>query len=452
MTKTTHEHNSRILIVDDTPAIHGDYKKILLRDESASAGLEDALCAFLDGGDAAAKSEAPPAGTTVYYIDSAYQGEEALLKVRSALASEKPYAMAFVDVRMPPGWDGVKTIEEIWKVDASIQIAICTAFSDYSWDKTVARLGRSDRLLILKKPFDSDEICQIASALTEKWNIAMREKAVLAQLRLAEEEARAYAVSLETVNKSLVIAKAASDKITELKTHFYSKLGDEVNRNISSIVHETDALRKQAGASAELPLIDRIVSTSEQLVSTFHRTLDLSMLEASRFRCEPAPCDPAAAVAEVVEEWRTSAEAKSLKLTFVIGGEMPGLIHVDSDRVKQIVRELIRNAVQFTSAGGVEVLLKSTQTERWDLAQLQCDITDSGPGIPELLQSSVFEPFGAPGARSCRTRGAGLGLAVAKKMALVMGGDLTFETIPGRGTTFTFTVDAPIAQTAGPAA
>ncbi len=88
-----------------------------------------------------------------------------------ALAENRPYALAFVDVRMPPGWDGVETIERLWQVDAQLQIALCTAYSDYSWEALSERLDLSDSLLILKKPFDTIEIRQMASALTVKWQM-----------------------------------------------------------------------------------------------------------------------------------------------------------------------------------------------------------------------------------------------------------------------------------------
>jgi YesN/AraC family two-component response regulator len=79
--------------------------------------------------------------------------------------------MAFVDVRMPPGWDGIETIARIWEAYPDLQVAICTAYSDYSWDEMIAKVGTSDRLVILKKPFDNIQVLQLASALTAKWHL-----------------------------------------------------------------------------------------------------------------------------------------------------------------------------------------------------------------------------------------------------------------------------------------
>ncbi len=154
--------NRRILVVDDNEAIHQDFRKVL--------GSEGEGGAALAATEAALFGEAP-AARQGFELDSAHQGEEALAMVMRALEENRPYALAFVDTRMPPGWDGVETIERLWQVDPQLQIALCTAYSDYSWEALSARLDLADRLLFLKKPFDNIEIRQMASALTMKWQM-----------------------------------------------------------------------------------------------------------------------------------------------------------------------------------------------------------------------------------------------------------------------------------------
>ena len=160
----TNDTNRRILIVDDQKSIHDDFCMILgARDDEVADGSLDEDEVFLFG-------EAPASSVSAtYQLDSAYQGEEAVDCVRQAAAEQRPYAVAFVDVRMPPGIDGVETIERMWQIDARIQVVICTAFSDYSWDEIQQRLGDSERLLILKKPFEDIEVRQMASSLTKLW-------------------------------------------------------------------------------------------------------------------------------------------------------------------------------------------------------------------------------------------------------------------------------------------
>jgi signal transduction histidine kinase len=129
---------------------------------------------------------------------------------------------------MPPGWDGIETLARVFEADARIQAVICTAYSDHSWDEILARLGRSDRLLILKKPFDNVEVQQLASALTEKWNAEARERARMEEVRAAEREARSYAASLATMNRALEAARAVAVAAAQAKSEFLANMSHEI--------------------------------------------------------------------------------------------------------------------------------------------------------------------------------------------------------------------------------
>ena len=168
-TPTTHA-NRRVLIIDDTPSIHQDFRKILCPKPDSEESLDAAEEELFGTVQVTRKN---------FELDSAYQGQEALERVKQALAEGRPYALAFIDMRMPPGWDGLETIEHLWKADPQLQIALCTAYSDYSWEAMTERLAFSDQLLILKKPFDSLEIRQMASALTVKWQMTQDRKSVV---------------------------------------------------------------------------------------------------------------------------------------------------------------------------------------------------------------------------------------------------------------------------------
>ncbi|MGA2174448.1 MAG: ATP-binding protein [Verrucomicrobiota bacterium] len=163
--------NSRLLIVDDNHAIHDDFRKILSRHEPLSGQIEKAEAVLF--GEVAGNGSAC---TGSFQLDSAYQGKDGLRLVQEALQQGRPYAMAFVDVRMPPGWDGVETTARIWEIDPDLQVVICTAYSDCSWGEMLERLGRSDRLVILRKPFDNVEVLQLANSLTRKWQLLQESK------------------------------------------------------------------------------------------------------------------------------------------------------------------------------------------------------------------------------------------------------------------------------------
>ena len=153
----------RLLMIDDNPAIHEDYRKILTgRDDTQVSSAEAALFGMPQS------TVSRPA----FQLDSAMQGQEGVELARRALAEGRPYSVAFVDMRMPPGWDGLETTENLWKVDPEIQVVVCSAYSDYDWMELLARLGRSDKLIVIKKPFEPIEILQSASALSRKWQNA----------------------------------------------------------------------------------------------------------------------------------------------------------------------------------------------------------------------------------------------------------------------------------------
>jgi diguanylate cyclase len=192
----------RILVIDDNDAIHKDFRKTLQRAEEPSAKLASAKAALF-GADASA--DAPRQQMPDFQIHSAMQGQEGLTKLEEALREGNPYAVAFVDMRMPPGWDGVQTIQRLWQVDPNVQVVICTAYSDYSWEEISKTLGLTDRLLILKKPFDPAEIIQIATSLSEKWSLAGK-----AQLKMDQLEHMVAERTAELVHTAL------HDKLTGL--------------------------------------------------------------------------------------------------------------------------------------------------------------------------------------------------------------------------------------------
>lgn len=192
----------RILVIDDNRAIHDDFRKILCPATANVADLSAAEAALF--GDELSQDKAAE-----YEMDSAYQGQEGLALVTKAILSNLPYSLAFVDVRMPPGWDGIETITRLWQADPQLQCVICTAYSDYSWEEMVGKLGRSDRLLIVKKPFDNVEVSQIALALTEKWSLSRQARSQLRGLETLVGERTAQ------LHRSLALTQATLDSTAD---------------------------------------------------------------------------------------------------------------------------------------------------------------------------------------------------------------------------------------------
>jgi CheY-like chemotaxis protein len=176
--------NHRILVIDDNRSIHEDFRRILKTTSLLPhdlASYEDALF----GRPTAVTIKAP-----VFEIDSAYQAQEGYDLVEKSMSEDRPYSLAFVDIRMPPGSDGMETISKIWQKYPDLQVVICTAFSDYTWKEMLRALGYTDRLLILKKPFDSIEVLQMAIAMTEKWRLLQQVKLRLEDLERIVQESK----------------------------------------------------------------------------------------------------------------------------------------------------------------------------------------------------------------------------------------------------------------------
>ena len=187
--------NRRILIIDDNAAIHHDFRKVLCSHAEDSA--QEAL-ATLEAGIFGGLT--PAAVCPTFEIDSAHQGQEGVAMAHEALIEGRPYAVAFVDMRMPPGWDGLKTIEHLWGTDPDVQVVIFSAYTDYDWTEVIDRLGHSDKLLVLGKPAEPIEILQCATALGGKWE---NDRWVKDQVGRLEEVIALRTLGLEAANQQL---------------------------------------------------------------------------------------------------------------------------------------------------------------------------------------------------------------------------------------------------------
>lgn len=192
---------SRLLIIDDNESIHIDFHKALDTNRADSEALNNAKAALFG-------AQEQVASRPIYDIDSAYQGQQGYEMVANAIEEQRAYSVAFIDMRMPPGWDGVETIEHIWQIDDAIQVVICTAYVDYLWSEIVDRLGTSDRLLILKKPFDNIEVCQLASALSQKHRLTREVQRHIEDLNLTVED-RTAALSQSESHIRAILESAA---------------------------------------------------------------------------------------------------------------------------------------------------------------------------------------------------------------------------------------------------
>ncbi|SFA87249.1 ATP-binding protein [Pseudomonas sp. NFPP24] len=453
--------NRRILLIDDTPSIHDDFRKILMPAVESNQALDDMESALF--GDTA-KAQAQ-----VFELHSAYGGEEGLQLLVTAMANKQPYALAFVDMRMPQGWDGAKTIEELWKVAPGLQVVVCTAYSDYSWEDLLERLHAHDRLLILKKPFDNIEVQQMANTLANKWDMARRASLQTAHLeQLVEQRTQALQLEIDE-RKHLESQLVQSEKLASLG-QLAAGVAHEINNPVGFI-------------SSNLSTLDGYFNQLQQMLDAY-RTVEQTLapgtqrdqLKAMRdaveldFLKEDIPIlireskEGISRVIQIVKDLKNFSRvdndqtwqfanlqqgidstlnivASELKYKADVVKHYAPLPEIEclASQLNQVVMNLVINAAQAMGPErGTITISNGVEGEH-----VWLEVADNGCGIaPETVQK-IFDPFFTTKPVG---EGTGLGLSLSYGIVKKHRGDISVSSELGKGTKFR--VVLPIRQTA----
>jgi signal transduction histidine kinase len=402
----------KILIADDEPKILNELELILCPEKHDIAELltlESQLFGIKE-----TRVDQPPK----YVVVAVRQGDEAVEQVRLAVEKGEPFQAAFLDVRMPPGLDGVCTAEQIRRLDPDIEFVIMTGYSDYDVSEISKRVQPEDKLLYLQKPIHSQEVRQFAYALTSKW--------------LTAKKLQERTIELEQANQQL-------KELDRLKSEFVLTVSHELRTPLT--IFKNILSNAMAGVAGKLPpklrsnleMADQAISRMTGIISDF---LDISKLDVGKMKIRPATMSVQLFVDKVADMLRFVTDGKGIALDL----NMPRrrvAVTIDYEKMAQVLTNLIDNAVKFVPEqnGRIEVLVEDR------VETVRVHIRDNGPGIPENEKERIFDRYAqVEGNLKPGKYGTGLGLAICKELVNLHGGRIWVENSPSGGADFVFSL------------
>lgn len=434
----TQYENYKILVIDDNQDIHNDFKKILIK-KKEKEDLEEMESKLFD------KDERPSAlpNFTVHFAN---QGQEGLEKILEAKKSNEPYALLFVDIRMPPGWDGVETVERIWKEAPDAEVVFCSAYSDFSLTDIYDKLIYKDQFLIIKKPFDVIEIRQAAFSMCQKWNLKKKLEARIQDIQ----------------NKLLEADKMASiGQLAAGVAHEINNPVGYINSNISTLHTYIEDLLSLINLYTESEQHLDAKSDSVQKLNERKTKIDLDYLKTDIISLINESSEGIDRVKKIVQSLKDfSHESVQEWATYDLNAGIDSTLNIVHNEIKykaEVIKEY-GNLPEIQACGSKlnQVILnilvnashaieeKGTITIRTGLTQdkVWFKIQDSGKGIEPQNLKKIFEPFFTTKPIG---KGTGLGLSLSYGIIQQHNGTIEVESIVNQGTTFTVTL--PINQT-----
>jgi signal transduction histidine kinase len=476
--------NRRILVIDDSPNILQDFRKILC---PVNPVMPDAWAEFSQDLFDETFSQGSKEPFELECVDNGMAGCDLAKKAKS---HDSPFAVAFLDVRLPNGWDGIETVERLWDEDPGVQVVLCTAYPDFGWSEVLPRLGHRDQLLILRKPFDPIEVWQLSTALTMKWYWAQQARARVQELerivtnrtgqleeanrRLEQDLLRRQAVEvqlaqavrdLEQRNLELsVVRDHALNEIHERERieiilrhkteelarsnrdleQFASVAAHDLQEPLHSIQVFLDLFRVKYGSALDehgRGYLDRVKKAAGRMRQLIQSLLVYSRVDAQHTAEEPL------VLRDMVDDILSDLGARMEESQAVVQvGELP-TVHGNACQIRQLLQNLLGNALKFHQSdvppvihisGSIIQDRRHTGSGKPGLL-CQIEIHDQGIGIPSEQLGKIFGMFTRLH-RKDEYEGAGIGLAVCKRIVDQCGGTISVQSRLGEGSIFIVTL------------
>jgi len=305
----------------------------------------------------------------------------------------------------------------------------------------------------LAMAIDSVEGMALQAGLTGLLGIFVLVAFVLFSVRLMtrqEDTQAALRTQTETAQNALRQAEEARNqamRLGEAKTSFLAMMSHEIRTPMNGVIGMIDLMEHTKLSAQQSQYLNIIRDSAFALLSVINDVLDLTRMQTGRFEIRPEPVEIAELISSVTDLMQASLRQKGLGLNVSVDGALPTEVLLDPIRIRQVLTNIVGNAVKFTDQGSISVKASVAATSKFSGKALRIDIADTGPGIADAEQHVIFEPFTqADSSLSRRHDGAGLGLSICKSLVEAMGGTIDLESAPEKGSIFSVWVPLRVAE------